>query len=768
MLVKDHIVPIAVFGVLAIVFFLPAMLTGQIVAPTEILQQNIVVATDGDQVRQSNAYDVVNQFFPWREATRHAVTQGQFPLWNPYEGLGAPLLANPQAGVLNPLNLLYLLSGNPRLVASSYWFQLVIASVGMYYLLLTLGHSLLTRYAGGIAFAYSGALLGWIGWPHAAVFALFPAGLVFCHGIIYRGCHYQGVALASVIALAIYFGHPGTVIQVVFFLFLFTLGCFFEQKRSGKPVRRTFGIFCFSIVAGLGLASLQLIPTFEYVVESTSMGRVMSRSSHLTTEYFVLNLFPDFLGNYHFLNAWFAQSREVPEVGMGYVGVSAVVYAVCVWWLKEKQQMLYIFGLLGLIGLVLAYSIPGISNVADHIPVLSSSSYHRMEFFWGFCVLVIAMYGVDAIFSKKIVIQMHGLKSIIVIVLIGSLLFWFARNIFMEKSAYQDAYDKYLIAVFVLFILNLFCVGVVIRFRKNKFIFVAVLGIIACETYLHSYNYLDLSRESSFYPESEGIRYLREQGQGARVFSLRREYFPPNLGTFYGVNQMRVDNPLKPAKSVVVGRATSIGDETLLEAFRKVGVSHYIVGVTDNGSDAKLAARKAFREFFDVGNANTLTGLTVDLITSDYVMMKDTEAWTRGFIVTNNDITENRQGEIELESDVLSEPVDELRITGNSTMVKGDCVMAEGCLVVLSDTYYPGWKVFHGNEELSIVPVKPLGQLDLRVRGVFVDRGAFVLDFHFQPKSVLIGAYASTLFLFGLLGSLFWIKRCLPRARHQV
>ena len=261
--------------------------------------------------------------------------------------------------------------------------------------------------------------------------------------------------------------------------------------------------------------------------------------------------------------------------------------------------------------------------------------------------------------------------------------------------------------------------------------------------------------------------FLRDQGQGARVFSLRREYFPPNLGTFYGVGQIRVNNPLMPTKSEVVGKAT-VRDETLLESFRRLGVSHYIVGVTDNGHDVKKSARNSFGKFFGFENSNTLTGLTVDLVTSNYVMMKDTEAWTRGFIVTNNDITENRQGEIELGSGVLSEPVNELRIAGNSALVKGDCVMAEGCLVVLSDTYYPGWKVFHGNEELSIVAVKPLRQLDFRVRGVFVDRGRFVLDFQFQPKSVLIGAYVSAVFLFGLLGSLFWIKWRLPRVRSQV
>src|SRR5687768_18070957 len=46
------------------------------------------------------------QFYPWRLAALEAVKGGEWPLWNPWVGNGAPLLANYQSGLLYPPNWL--------------------------------------------------------------------------------------------------------------------------------------------------------------------------------------------------------------------------------------------------------------------------------------------------------------------------------------------------------------------------------------------------------------------------------------------------------------------------------------------------------------------------------------------------------------------------------------------------------------------------------------------------------------------------------------
>lgn len=40
------------------------------------------------------------QFYPWRHFAMGEFAAGRFPLWNPYNGAGAPLLANYQSSAL--------------------------------------------------------------------------------------------------------------------------------------------------------------------------------------------------------------------------------------------------------------------------------------------------------------------------------------------------------------------------------------------------------------------------------------------------------------------------------------------------------------------------------------------------------------------------------------------------------------------------------------------------------------------------------------------
>ena len=42
-------------------------------------------------------------FEPWVEVNDRILDQGDLPLWNPYQGAGAPQSANMQSGVLDPL-----------------------------------------------------------------------------------------------------------------------------------------------------------------------------------------------------------------------------------------------------------------------------------------------------------------------------------------------------------------------------------------------------------------------------------------------------------------------------------------------------------------------------------------------------------------------------------------------------------------------------------------------------------------------------------------
>jgi hypothetical protein len=77
--------------------------------------------------------DTFLYFYPYWQAAADALRAGQLPLWNPHLFMGAPFLANSQAGVFYPLNWpLWLLLPAPYAVNASIVVHLVIAALGTY------------------------------------------------------------------------------------------------------------------------------------------------------------------------------------------------------------------------------------------------------------------------------------------------------------------------------------------------------------------------------------------------------------------------------------------------------------------------------------------------------------------------------------------------------------------------------------------------------------------------------------------------------------
>lgn len=98
--------------------------------------------------------DIFTYFYPYRDAVNQALRRGQLPLWNPYLFMGVPLLANGQAGVLYPLNWLFISLSAP---------QAINASIGLHVFLIAIFFYLFAR--DGLGLDSAGAFVG------AAVFA---------------------------------------------------------------------------------------------------------------------------------------------------------------------------------------------------------------------------------------------------------------------------------------------------------------------------------------------------------------------------------------------------------------------------------------------------------------------------------------------------------------------------------------------------------------------------------------------------------------------
>ncbi|MBK9049352.1 MAG: hypothetical protein IPL78_00065 [Chloroflexi bacterium] len=104
--------------------------------------------------------DLFLYFYPYWHAAAERLRAGSIPLWNPNLFMGAPFLANSQAGVLYPLNWpLWLLLPTPYAVSASILLHLVIAGWGTYRLgkrMLGLGDA--AAFLSAILFALGGYL----------------------------------------------------------------------------------------------------------------------------------------------------------------------------------------------------------------------------------------------------------------------------------------------------------------------------------------------------------------------------------------------------------------------------------------------------------------------------------------------------------------------------------------------------------------------------------------------------------------------------------
>ncbi len=132
------------------------------------------------------------QFFPWMEYAIQQVLSGNIPLWNPYNGWGAPLMANYQSALFYPPNWLLLLFYLIRPTQSLFFgytvlliIHLQLGGLGFFRLLSRLELNNSAKLLGSMVFFLSGYLVSrinfismiwamtWMPWVISGVLSLF-------------------------------------------------------------------------------------------------------------------------------------------------------------------------------------------------------------------------------------------------------------------------------------------------------------------------------------------------------------------------------------------------------------------------------------------------------------------------------------------------------------------------------------------------------------------------------------------------------------------
>jgi len=239
------------------------------------------------------------QFVPWWKWSFDVLLSGHLPLWNPLVGMGAPLIANYQSALFYPPNLVYFLFYLLGGISSLAWSQalvltghLIFAAVGMSILTRRLGFGKLAQTVSGLAFGLSGYYVAhaWFSSLNAAI-AWFPwILLISLEMIIGKKKSTSRIKLGLVLGLQLLAGHAQTswyswlfiTLWVGFWTWQVNLNGGLDTIQRISKVIKSWGYLALSIILGVGIAAIQLLPTAEYLLQSQ---RASSASFESTMTY---------------------------------------------------------------------------------------------------------------------------------------------------------------------------------------------------------------------------------------------------------------------------------------------------------------------------------------------------------------------------------------------------------------------------------------------------------------------------------------------------
>jgi len=224
---------------------------------------------DGPRPEQPNSVSIdpagaYDAEYAWAAYAARSIRSGALPFWNPYQGLGQPLLANYVSGVIYPVNWL-------TLILPPAWWDLVfitdwfLAAYFVYLLGRVLGVNRQSAAVGSLAVLAAGffegflavkSIIGTVAWFPFLIYAiertLLQPDWKWRHVALVGGTYCLGTA-----------GHPAPALMGVVFVVVYAVARVAVARGSWRPI--AFEILPSILVGGL-LAAPLWVPFAEHVL----------------------------------------------------------------------------------------------------------------------------------------------------------------------------------------------------------------------------------------------------------------------------------------------------------------------------------------------------------------------------------------------------------------------------------------------------------------------------------------------------------------------
>jgi hypothetical protein len=386
-----------IFAVLSVVMVGQGLLPGRTLSSSDTLLSSVPWQSSkpgsvpglGTNFELADSADV---FQPFLQYTRSQLPS--IPLWNPYVGAGRPFLADGQSAVFSPFSIPSYILPFWRSLAVVAILKLFLAGFGAY----ALGRVLGLRFGGallsGVVFAFGTFFVVWLAWPLTSIYALIPWTLALIELLIRRPGRLTVAGLAVVLALQFLGGHPESsfhlvFVSIVFFVFRALLH-WRRGDRSRAELLRPAIAFAVAGCAGAALAALALAPFLEFVLHSGDLSRRVSSAAGYWPRKYLGALF---------LHDYWGRPTQVDlesfmQVRGWYAGAATLMLAAAALILHRSAERIGV-ALFAVFCACMVVGIPPVFGIVSRLPGFSAAHNERLIIYVLMSLALLAGWGLD-------------------------------------------------------------------------------------------------------------------------------------------------------------------------------------------------------------------------------------------------------------------------------------------------------------------------------------------------------------------------------------
>lgn len=686
-------------------------------------------------------------------------TSGKIPLWNPYLACGTPLAANMQSAAFFPLKIILYLS--PAVYLWDFYLVLRLFFAGFFtYLFMRLIRiEKIGSLVSAIIFMFSSYLILFIDINHLNVAILIPFLLYSFERLVQHRNAESIILVAFAVGLSILGGMPELTFFALFFITLFYFYRSFFEARNAPDLLSFRGYvphYFFALLLGFMLSALLFLPFIEYLKNAWHGHPIGTGLEHASFSTAISLLIPH-LSTSHYEDFF-------------YVGILPLFLACFAFQNKLKNLQFFFFSFA--IFFLLKFWGFKVVNWVGYLPLFNISYFPQFCFpMFIFSVAALGGMGIENIYHNRA----KFLHVLVILLIMGGLI---ATYLLVHPGTLIQHYRNVRIAIVA--IVLVFLLSFLLKRRAVKMpqltLFLVALLIVEQFIYLPK----DRAQRCDPFTIPPYINFLRKDSQPFRILGLDKVLYP-NTSSAYGIEDIRSLDALYIARFMTFVKElihSKVEDERFhgkgfLDGFKEV----------DNEFLDLLNVKYILTATYLPSNKSISDGKFELVYDREIKIYRNKGAYPRVFIVHRAEVIRNEdeilarlksddfdlKRTIIIEEDIQTriEALDDVPLIDNSIAeiinYKPNCVtikarMENEGFLVLSDTYFPGWKVFVDSKKDRIY------QTDYLIHSVYLPRGNHEVKFIYDPLSFKIGL--SITFLAILFIVLFFAYK-LVRRLHQ-